>query len=254
MGHVTITPFVVTEETTSKNTGIREELERHLTEFITCQRHIGVLHTKEQVRVHNNICHLSTQAYGFLGFSLYSERAFDFVFRFFSYSEFSVFQDTSAKPRQPQARSHTHSISSARCDWVRGGCLDCIFGRGRICRNIGWPLLFFFLWFGCLSYFFYFLFFIFFFFLPSLSLLRLTIRGTCSNALKPGKKGPGQKLWIPNSSFLDFSGGIKGSFQMIPPYAMWCAFTPLQPHNPLDLVFPFSCTISRPWMTDITTT
>ena len=138
-----------------KKTGIWAELERHLTVFITCQRHIGVLHTKEQVRVHNNICHLST-GIRVLGFPLYSERAFDFLL--FLVRSSVVFQDTNTKPRQPQARSHTHSNSSPRCDWVRGGNLDRIFGRGRNCRNIGWPLLLFSLvWLSYFPFFFFFL-------------------------------------------------------------------------------------------------
>lgn len=90
----------------SKKTGIRTELERHLTEFITCQRHIGVLHTKEQVRVHNNICHLST-GIRVLGFPLYSERAFDFIF--FPCPEFLRFSGYQHQTKAT-ASSVTHSL------------------------------------------------------------------------------------------------------------------------------------------------
>lgn len=138
-------------------------------------------------------CQLST-GIRVLGFPLYSERAFEFFLFFFIVRSFADFRIPTTKPRQPQARSHTHSILSPHCDWVRGGNLDCIFGRGRNCRNIGWPLLLFSLvWLSSFP---------FFFMSFCLSPLRLTIRGTCSNALQPGKKGPGQKLWIPNSSSL----------------------------------------------------
>lgn len=58
-----------------------QSLERHLTESITCQRHIGVLHTKEQVRVHNNIV-ISPQAYGFLGFLCTASERLIFIFLF----------------------------------------------------------------------------------------------------------------------------------------------------------------------------
>lgn len=168
-------------------------------------------------------CHLSTGIRVF-GFPLFSERA-SVLFSFFIRS-FAVFRIPTTKQRQPQARSHTLSISSPHCDWIRGGILDCIFGRGRNCRNIGWPFLVF-LFFGLCSLF---------------SLLRLTIRGTCSNALQPGKKGPGQNFWIPNSSSLF---GISRRHKMA-----LLDDTPIRDaefahhkrpasttHNPLDLVF-----------------
>lgn len=57
--------------------------------------------------------------------------------------------------------------------------------------------------------------------------------------------------------YLDFLGGIKRLSQMIPPYAMWCVLTTSTRHSFEPGFFSFlffSCTISRPWMTDTITT
>lgn len=133
-------------------------------------------------------CHLST-GIRVLGFPLYSERAFDFYFLF------GVLRISGYQPPNQGNRKLGHTLTPHYLLIATGSgveILDCIFGRGRNCRNIGWPLLLFSLvWLSSFHYFFF-----------CLSPLRLTIRGTCSNALQPGKKGPGQKLWIPNSSSL----------------------------------------------------
>lgn len=56
--------------------------------------------------------------------------------------------------------------------------------------------------------------------------------------------------------YLDFLGGTKRLSQMIPPYAMWfaSATSTTQSFEPGFSFLFFSCTISRPWMTDTTTT
>lgn len=137
-------------------------------------------------------CHLST-GIRVLGFPLYSERAFDFYFLF------GVLRSSGYQPPNQGNRKLGHTLTPYYLLIATGSGVEiwiCIFGRGRNCRNIGWPLLLFPpVWlssfrfsFSCLLF--------------CLSPLRLTIRGTCSNALQPGKKGPGQKLWIPNSSSL----------------------------------------------------
>lgn len=171
-----------------KKTGTWAELERHLTEFITCQRHIGVLHTKEQVRVHNNIV-ISPQAYGFLGFlCTASERLI--LFFLFGVLRISGYQPHQTKATASSVTHSLHIISSLRLSpgWKFG-----LHFRAR--QELSqYRVAFTFVFFGLVV--------LFSFFFPGLSPLRLTIRGTCSNAPQPGKKGPGQKLWIPNSSSL----------------------------------------------------
>lgn len=112
MGHVTLCSLCRPRRKQSpKKTGIWAELERHLTEFITCQRHNGVLHTKEQVRVHNNIVN-SPQAYGFLGFLCTASERLIFIYC----SEFCGFQDTNHQTKATASSvSHSlHIISSLR--------------------------------------------------------------------------------------------------------------------------------------------
>jgi len=187
-----------------KKTGIWAELERHLTVFITCQRHIGVLHTKEQVRVHNNICHLST-GIRVLGFPLYSERAFDFLsFSLFGVLWFSGYQHQT----KATASSVTHSlhlISSLRLSpgWKFGSHFR---ARQELSQyRVAFAIVFF----GLVV-----LFSLFFFFSFCLSPLRLTIRGTCSNALQPGKKDRDRNSgFLTPLLYLEFLGGIKGSFR-----------------------------------------
>lgn len=89
---------------TKKKTGIWAELERHLTEFITCQRHIGVLHTKEQVRVHNNIV-ISPQAYGFLGFLCTASERLIFI------SLFGVLRFSGYQPPNQGNRKLGHTLT-----------------------------------------------------------------------------------------------------------------------------------------------
>lgn len=189
-------------------------------------------------------CHLST-GIRVLGFPLYSERAFDFYFLLCS--EFCGFQDTNHQTKTT-ASSVTHSlhiISSLRLGpgWKFGLHFRArqVLSQYRVASafvSFGLVVL--------LSFSFY-----------CLSPLRLTIRGTCSNALQPGKKGPGQKLWTPNSSSLfGFSRRHKKALLDDTPIRDVVCAHHFKQHNPLDLAFPFlffSCTISRPWMTDITT-
>lgn len=113
--------------------------------------------------------------------------------------------------------------------------------------RVAFAILFF--WSGCPCFFFFFF---------CLSPMRLTIRGTCSNAQQPGKKGPGQKFWISNSSSLfGFSRRHEKALLDDTPIRDVVCFDHFNNTTfwNLDISFLFfSCTISRPWMTDTTTT
>lgn len=108
-------PLSSPKKTPPKKTGIWAELERHLTEFITCQRHIGVLHTMEQVRVHNNIV-ITPQAYGFLGFLCTASERLSFFPCFFLFPgvlRFSGYHHQTKATASSVTRS-LHIISSLR--------------------------------------------------------------------------------------------------------------------------------------------
>lgn len=172
-----------------KKTGIWAELERHLTVFITCQRHIGVLHTKEQVRVQTTFV-ISPQAYGFLGFLCTASERLIFYFLVRSFVVFRIPTPNQGNRKLGHTFTPSH-ISSLRLSpgWKFGLHFR---ARQELSQyRVAFAIVFFGLVVLFSSFFFY-----------CHSPMRLTIRGTCSNALQPGKKGPGQKLWIPNSSSL----------------------------------------------------